>query len=77
MASPPNGQLRSKEAWDQDLEIRCQDSEPSIASIQPKYQEVLNNGSDLEHKHNLAGLRQTHLLRSSRIKRVKSATSVT
>ncbi|KAE9364621.1 hypothetical protein N431DRAFT_388862 [Stipitochalara longipes BDJ] len=63
-------QLRSKEATEselrqmnQDLETRCQDYESSIASIQPKYQEALNDRGEFEHENNLAKIRQTHLLK--------------
>jgi chromosome segregation ATPase len=61
-------QLRSREATEseirqinQDLETRCQDYESSIASIQPKYQEALNDRGRFEHELNLALLRQTNL----------------
>ena len=45
----------------QDLERRCQDLESSIASIQPKYQEALNDRGEFQHETNLAKARQEHL----------------
>jgi len=44
-----------------DLENRCRDFESSIASIQPKYQEALNDRGQFEHEFNMSSLRQANL----------------
>lgn len=60
--------MREKEAIEiqlreinQDLEARCKDYESSIASIQPKYQEALNERGNYEHENNLVMLREVQL----------------
>ncbi|KAK0123937.1 hypothetical protein ONS95_008927 [Cadophora gregata] len=42
----------------QDLESRCRSYEDSMASIQPKYQEALNDRGDFEHQNNLSMARE-------------------
>ncbi|KAH7388979.1 hypothetical protein BKA64DRAFT_711087 [Cadophora sp. MPI-SDFR-AT-0126] len=61
-------QLRAKDATEiqlreinQDLESRCKGYEDSIAAIQPKYQEALNDRGEFEHRINLSMAREIKL----------------
>ena len=45
----------------QDLEARCKSFEDSIASIQPKYQEALNDRGEFEHQNSLSMAREIRL----------------
>ncbi|PBP27630.1 hypothetical protein BUE80_DR001391, partial [Diplocarpon rosae] len=58
-------QLRQKDAMvleirqiNKDLEARCKDYENSFASIQPRYQEAINDRGSFEHEYNLAMARE-------------------
>jgi len=61
-------QLQDKEATETTLrqvntglELRCSDYESSIAAIQPRYQEALNDRGYFEHEFNMSLVRQTNL----------------
>ncbi|KAH7324064.1 class II histone deacetylase complex subunits 2 and 3-domain-containing protein [Rhexocercosporidium sp. MPI-PUGE-AT-0058] len=61
-------QIRARDATEmllreinQDLESRCQDYESSIAEIQPKYQEALNERGEYEHEKILAIEREARM----------------
>ncbi|PBP26721.1 hypothetical protein BUE80_DR002287 [Diplocarpon rosae] len=58
-------QLRQKDAIvlelrqiNKNLEARCKDYENSFASIQPRYQEAINDRGSFEHEYNLAMARE-------------------